>query len=252
MEICFSSNVPDDTYFRTGEVEPEIDGHTLTLYNGDGRHRSWGHPGVTSTVVVEAIDFVAVHVGFHHKHGGGQFWRFYNVNGLIEQVAWKALPDETRQIVLDAIEAGKAPSWARSPGKVRKDYHRPSQHKFTAYKIVVLAEDGTMHSLYMPASRTYEIGKTAIEQARPDHGGGLYVYADRDTLIATYQAGALVTDRLPGQRAVIECECWGNIEYYSPTGACISHWVRKGETASVKKMSVTYCRPIRILETFTV
>jgi hypothetical protein len=242
MEIRFSSDVPDSTYFRMGDVEPVIKDSSLTLYDGSGSRRfSWGQPGVTSTVVVNALDFVAVHVGFHHKHGGGQFWRFYNVNGSVQQVAWKDLPDETRQVVLDA----DAPAWARQPGKLRKDYIKPTPRKFSARKIVRIIED-QLYSLY--DATTYEIGKTRIEQARPNHGGGYYVYTGddvKDRFLAG-QIGAKGT----GQYAILECECWGRREYYDFNGECITRAVEQGLTSDTHKIAVTYCKPTSVVETF--
>lgn len=247
MEICFSSNVPDNTYFRTGDVDPQIDGDTLTVLDGSGSRRSWGQPGVSSTVVVNAPDFVAVHVGFHHKHGGGQFWRFYNVNGSIEQVAWRDLADETRQVVLDAYEA-KAPNWARVPGKLRKDYIKPAPRKFSAFKIVQVAGD-QMCSLH--DSSVYELGKTRIERARPNHKGGYYVYTGAD-IQQRFLSGTIAGGPKSGQQyAILECECWGNKEYYAANGDCITGWVEKWDE-DAHKIAVTYCRPVSIVETFEV
>jgi hypothetical protein len=243
MEIRFSSDVPDSTYFRTGDVTPEVGANEITVYDGSGSRRSWGIPGVTSTVVVNAPDFVAIHVGFHHKHGGGQFWRFYNVNGSIEQVAWKDLPDETRQVVLDA---GK-PSWAREPGKLRKDYVKPAVHKFSAYKVVRIIEE-QLYSLY--DATTYEIGKTRIEQARPNHGGGYYVYTG-DDVKERFLAGQ-IGSKCSGQYAILECECWGRREYYDYSGDCITYYVEHGLANNTHKIAVTYCKPVSIIETFEV
>src|SRR3990167_49258 len=66
MQTQFSSDVPDGTYFRTGDAEPSIneDGSIIIL-DGNGSSRSWGRPGVTSTVVYDDCDLIAVHIGFH-------------------------------------------------------------------------------------------------------------------------------------------------------------------------------------------
>jgi hypothetical protein len=245
MEIRFSSDVPDNTYFRTGDVEPTVEDNGLTLYDGSGSRRSWGQPGVTSTVVVSAPDFVAVHVGFHHKHGGGQFWRFYNVNGAIEQVAWAGLADETRQIVLDAMD-DKAPGWARQPGKLRKDYIKPAPRKFSAFKVMRIADDKLL-SLYDDTE--YQIGKTRIEQARPNHGGGYYVYTGDD--VKTRFLDGHIGRKVEGQQyALVACECWGRREYYDYSGECITYAVEHGLLNSVHKVAVTYCKPQEVIETF--
>lgn len=244
MEIRVSNDVPDSTYFRTGDVEPEISDNALTVYDGNGSRRGWGTPGVTSTVVVDAPDFVAVHVGFHHKHGGGQFWRFYNVNGKIEQVSWTKLDDEIRQIVLDAYDEN-APQWARVPGKLRRDCIKPAPRKFLAFKIVELANE--MQSLY--DGTTYELGKTKIEKARRNHNGGYYVYTGSD-VIERFRAGE-IANRKEGQYALLECECWGNREYYDASGDCITWWVEH-EGWSCHKIAVTYCKPVKIVDTFEI
>jgi hypothetical protein len=245
MEIRVSNDVPDSTYFRTGDVEPAISDNTLTVYDGDGTRRSWGRPGVTSTVVVDAPDFVAIHVGFHHKHGGGQFWRFYNVNGQIERVGWASLPDETRQIVLDACNEN-APRWAREPGKLRADYIKPGPRKFMAFKVVEIRDD-KMESLH--DYTTYELGKTRIERARPHHNGGYYVYTGGDVK-DRFLAGK-IAKKSPGRYAVLECECWGHREYYDDAGECITPWVEQHDLPA-HKIAITYCKPVRIVETFEV
>jgi hypothetical protein len=219
--IIESGNVPDDTYFRTGDVEPRIkDDGSIVIYNGQGSRRSsWGAPGVTSTVVVDAPDFAAIHVGFHHKHGGGQFWRFFAINGETVQVAWKDLDDETRQVVLEAAEE-KAPGWAKTPGKLRKDYtpSNPKANLFTGYKVVKVLNDGRMVSLY-DGRVEYTLGKTLVERARPGHNGGFYSYLDGETIIDHYKAGDIIGDPKPGRKALLRCECWGTIvayDFFSP------------------------------------
>lgn len=118
-QIVTSKNVPDFTYFRTGDCEPLVrDGSTIEIVNGQGTRRSsWGAPGVTSNVLVQSESFVAVHVGFYHKHGGGQFYRYFVVrDGKAERVNWAKLDNACRQMVLDAPK----PYWAKAPGKLRE------------------------------------------------------------------------------------------------------------------------------------
>ena len=117
VQIANSKNVPDFTYFRTGDAEPLIRDNQIEVLNGQGSRRSsWGAPGVTSTVLVQSESFVAVHVGFHHKHGGGQFYRYFVVeNDVPRRVNWVKLTNEQRQMVIDAPK----PYWAKAPGKLR-------------------------------------------------------------------------------------------------------------------------------------
>lgn len=105
---------PDRTYFRTGAAEPELEvadqgEQVLKLVNGEGSRRSsWGAPGVTSTVLLSTDTLIAIHVGYHHKHGGGQFYRYYRHENEWEQVTWAGLDDNERIDVLDACEKKSA------------------------------------------------------------------------------------------------------------------------------------------------
>jgi len=234
IEILVSNAVPDGTYFRTADAEPEIDNETqsITVLDGRGTRRSWGTPGVTSTIILDTLDVVAIHVGFHHKHGGGQFWRFVSINGALEFVPWKSLDDDMRQAILDAA-ATRAPSWARLPGKLRKNYltGRPKSNLFTAYKICGIDDAGQLTSLYDPEI-VYELYRVNVQAARPGHGGGWYVHPHQDRLKQLYESGDLV-DRRAERAALVQCECWGNTVEYSSG-----------------KIGVTYCKPISIIEEF--
>lgn len=120
MKITETNQVPDSTCFRVGDAEPTINGDDIEILNGQGTRRSsWGTPQVNTTILTETCDFVAALIGFSHKHGGGQFYRYYIANGKGPQrVTWSKLTDDERQIVIDAYEE-KAPHWARRPGKLR-------------------------------------------------------------------------------------------------------------------------------------
>ena len=246
MEIRFSNDVPNDNYFSTHEVEPTVGSQVIVLYNGYGRGGKWGRPGVTSTVVVQALDFLAIHVGYHHKYGGGQFWRYYNVNGIVTPVTWRSLADETREIVLDGWRS-VAPDWARCPGKLKSEYVSPKQNKFTAFKIVEVCDDGSFESLYDHTK--YIIGHTMIERARPYHEGGYYVYLGNNVK-ERFLTGKIAY-RYPGQFAILECECWGNTEHYDSNGNCITDSIHF-DSVSVHKIAVTYCKPIAVHDIFTV
>src|SRR5260221_7584299 len=82
---------PDGTYFRVHAAEPELEVNdqgeqVLNLVNGTGTRRSsWGAPGVTSTILLQTDTLIAIHVGFHHKHGGGQFYRYYRFHSGLQQ-----------------------------------------------------------------------------------------------------------------------------------------------------------------------
>lgn len=79
------SEVPgSNTYFRTSDVTPTVEGETLNIYNARGQSRSWGTPKVTSTVKPLSDSVVKVEVVGWHKHTvspvGGNFY-FVNENG---------------------------------------------------------------------------------------------------------------------------------------------------------------------------
>ena len=250
MEIKQSHQVPDNTYFRTGDAEPTIeqDG-SITILDGNGKHRGWGSPGVTSTVIYDnEDDFVAVHVGFHHKHGGSQFWRYYTTDGEeTRRLTWGQLPDQVRQAVLDAY-TDHAPTWANSPGKLRSQRKKPSTRKRTTYKLVRLdLDDGKMVSLYDGRTQ-YQIGKRLVEAVNYDagedewgfvrHGGGYYSHPTPEQVKALYESGNLVPAqclRDADHLALLECEISGRIAKF-PNG----------------KLASTYLKPVRVVEEMTV
>lgn len=232
MKHKFSSNVADSTYFRTAAAEPDVneDG-SITLYDGRGARRSWGAPQTNSTVIVDAEDFLAVLVGFSHKHGGSQFYRYFvqTPTGPARRT-WAQLTDDERQLVLEGYDA-KAPAWANRPGKLSTERRKPSVEKWTAYKLV-RSINGALTSYYDDSAWT--LGRTRTEAARENHGGGYYVHASIETMKALYNADNLIPNHNGiGTPTVIECECWGNrIEYSSG------------------KIAVTYCKPVQVVETW--
>ena len=234
MNITTSTNVPNDTYSRTDEHEPSITAQGVTIYTGNGTRRGWGTPGTTSTVVLNDDDFCAVHIGFHHKHGGGQFWRYYTTDGTaISQVEWRQIPDEQRARILAAYDA-KAPGWAKAPGKLRSTYAKPSAKIRIAYKLVEVRADGTLISLY--SGEQYVIGKRLAEAARENHNGGYYAYPTAAQVLALWNSGDLVPDRCyfdAKRLALLEVEISGTIIEY-PNG----------------KVAATYLKPIAVVDTF--
>lgn len=181
MRIQIATDIPDSTYFRTGDAEPVINADgSLTVLNGQGTRRSsWGAPGVTSTVIYETETFAAIHVGFHHKHGGGQFWRYYLSDGQqTARVTWASLDDETR-LVIRQTAARKAPSWAKEPGQLRSEYKKPAEARREGgeYYYKAVAMDGDKLLSIFDGRTEYAIGTTLVQPVRKGHGGGFYVYA---------------------------------------------------------------------------
>lgn len=236
LQINTSSNVPDSTYFRTGNVEPDLESETLTIYDGTGTRRSsWGQPGATSTVVLNADDLAAVHVGFFHKHGGGQFWRYYRRGeDTWRQVTWAQLSDQERERVLVAYE-DRAPSFAKVPGKLRTNYAYPTIQSRTSYKLVELVDGHRLFSVY-DGQTEYLLGKRLVEKAVSNHGGGYYSYPDIAGVRSRFDDGSLFPSRCYRESmalALIECEISGTILEYENG-----------------KMASTYLKPLRIVEQF--
>ena len=124
MNIQEVYTVPDSTYFTLSDVAPEIKGDTIATCGGHGTPRSWGAPQCTTTAVVNADDFCALHVGFSHMHRGGQGWFYFvRTDTGIARRTWARLTDDERELVLHNLD--KSPAWAKSPGKLRADYVKP-------------------------------------------------------------------------------------------------------------------------------
>ena len=257
MNIQTNTQIPDSTYFTMSDVAPVItDNGDIEITNGEGSRRSWGRPQVTSTVVLDECDIVAIHVGFSHKHRGGQGWHYFTTDGLeTTKVTWAQLPDELRRRILDA--SNKAPSWAKAPGKLRSQHAKPSTRKpQTAYKLVRMDGD-RMVSIY-DGRTEYVIGKRLgeavnakieqrtvwtgefyenyrVEEVAVTHDGGYYSHPSVEQALDLYNSGNLVpTSRLDmgDKLALIECEISGKIARY-PNG----------------KLASTYLKPVAVLRT---
>lgn len=237
----------DSTYFTMSDVAPYYDENRdrLVIQNGKGTRRSWGAPSVTSTVVFRGRSLVAIHVGFSHKHRGGQGWHYWLHEGESwVKVAWGKLSDADRRKVLDRTD--RAPSWAKAPGKLRKERRTPTMNTVIAYKMVAV-RDGQYVSLY-DGNTTYEIGQRLTQAAKSNHGGGYYAFPRIDGLMSLYRKGQLVpSECMAGVStlAILEVELGGRIIEYPQ-----DHWyyANKGP----KKLAATYITPIQVVDTFEV
>lgn len=222
MKIIINTEVPDQTYFTLTDVEPAASGNALTITHGNGTHRSWGKPGVDSTVVLNTATITAVHVGFHHKHRGGQGW-FYFLKG--ERRTWAQLDEKRQKQVLAA--ASKAPGWAKAPGKLKSERAAVAAEKMTGYKLVGFAE-GELVSLY--DGSVYTLGVKRSQAARSNHHGGFYAYADLELATGLLDSKlAWKYERL----AVVEVALSGKIIHYDNG-----------------KLAATHITPLRIVERF--
>ena len=59
-----------------------------------------------------------MHVGFHHKHRGGQGWAYF-VAG--QRRTWAQLTPAQQRRVVKAYRLGVPPSWAAQPGRIKGD-----------------------------------------------------------------------------------------------------------------------------------
>lgn len=232
MKININTNIPDSTYFAMSDVTPEIDSDgNITIYSGKGKSRSWGAPQVTSTVVLEDCDLVAIHVGFSHKHRGGQGWHYFTTDGqTTRKVTWAQLPDETRQRILN--NENKAPRWAKTPGKLKSQAIKPAAKMQTAYKLVRVDGDKLI-SLY-DGEVEYKLGKRLAQKAADDHQGGWYSHPSVEQVKSLLGGGNLVPSRCLSQGmtlAMLRCEIGGTIIDY-PNG----------------KKASTYLTPVEVIE----
>lgn len=116
LTIKIDSEILNGTYFTMSDLTPVLDEAegVLTVQNGKGSRRGWGTPTVTSTVVVNAEGFTAIHVGGWTKHGGCQGFHYWLGN---RKVTWAGLDNAKRQMVLDG--AAVLPVWAKAPGELK-------------------------------------------------------------------------------------------------------------------------------------
>ncbi len=157
-----STGFQDSVHLRRGDVEPTLQGNTLTVYEGRGRkHQRGATSRVWGEVVLQGEDLVAVHVGFASLDSKGQFWRFFQPTaGTWQRVKWTHLTDRERRRVRGAATL-YAPHWAKSPGKLRSEY-APR----TVYDIVRRQEQGSL-SPYAPASeRAQPVALHVVESDR--------------------------------------------------------------------------------------
>ena len=111
IEIQFTSGA---NYFTLSEIAPVIEGSTITYLNGWGEKRYWGTPHVTATVFVRTNSFVALHMGYSHKHRGGQGYYYYVISdGEISRKNFSQLLAEQQYLVEQNVSS--LPSWAKKP-----------------------------------------------------------------------------------------------------------------------------------------
>ncbi|CAG9460186.1 unnamed protein product [Pedinophyceae sp. YPF-701] len=132
------------------------------------------------------------------------------LRGAVES-AWQATSGAPRTDPVAARVALESDGRTRLPQALpRPVQDPPPAHADSRYKVVALV-DGVPTSIY-DASTQYPIGQTLMQRARPDHGGGMYVFRSvedclaRDAAVFGRGGGRRELDRCP--RAIIRCRCW--------------------------------------------
>lgn len=195
MNITEHDFCPDSTYFRGGDVEPDVKEDGLHIYSGRGSRRGWGTPGNTSFVIYNDDNLTSIFVGFYHKHGGGQFWRHYR-NG--QRVMWRGLDDGERMLILDAYATDAAPGFADPPGKLKRDYLKPKelqrleideQGTIYGYKYLSLV-DGVFHSPMVGfGGAAWENGELEADQEPTENNSnGVYCMKSRKSPVLSRYA----------------------------------------------------------------
>ena len=77
LRIIQSGNVPAGSFLTARDVEPVLSEEDLTIFAGTGPSYPWGNAVVASTVVLQNLDLVVIHMRLCHRHGTEQCWRYY-------------------------------------------------------------------------------------------------------------------------------------------------------------------------------
>jgi len=219
-------DVPD--YFRRGELEPVLicdvasRREILHIYKSSETSES----GASSHIILKSEDLVSILVGYYFsglgrkaraKTRGGQFWRHYK-NGI--RLEWREIPDEDRLRILEACDLF-APPWAKAPGKLAADRHKPRHHErveydsagaIVGYKYLTfcykLLEEPVFRSQWSPMK--FEDGKTqtvniiwrdnfleADQIPSEDNTNGIYAAKTFDSPILAKYSGRAFKDGKP-------------------------------------------------------
>lgn len=218
------------TYFRSSDIAPEIaeDAKSISVYDGEGLHRSWGRAFVSSYEVLKTRTFAMVLVGYKHKHGGGQGWYYFErtPDGITRRTASQLSTRRRRQVLNTYEQLPSFLSWANRPIESVEKPKREKPVRRVRFKQVALDTDGTLRSIF--DGTEYVIGKTLREASKPEHGGGFYVYDSAEQAEqAVFPRKSRFAD-LP--RTIVQCEVWGRMNVYGNG-----------------KQSWTYCKPVEVI-----
>jgi len=227
-QIADSGSYYDSTYFTMSDIVPYIMNGVIKTYNFEGTRRGWGRSQCKSTIVVNENGLVSIHVGFSHKHGGGQGYHHF-VNG--QKRTWAQLTEAQQMVIAEAVSE-KAESWWKSAGKLKSERVIPTST--VAYKIVRMNDDELV-SVYDATTR-YEIGKKLTQACSEGHGGGYYAFESMESMYSSFKNGTTFPEGTDteGTFAVIQVECSGKRVDY-----------KNGKSA------FTHIKPVAVIATFT-
>lgn len=251
LQIVQTNEVVDADWLDRSMLEPTLSQNAdglwvLTVYR-QGEYGKFAVPYISSHILLadSELGLVVVLVGYHgsatEKYGRmgymtqkGQFFRFYQLapSGDWQQVQWRLLGDEIRQLILETVQE-HGPTWAKKPGKLQAERKPPTKRVAMISFKVVRVIDERYFSLYQPDVE-YIIGQRMKEPAKPKHGAGFYSYptVEKGTAFLTDCTKSLPFHPKVETRelALLECEIGGRIIDYG------------------HKLCSTYLCPIRVLE----
>lgn len=174
MEIIEKTKDNFDPYnLSRGLIEPYIEDGKLVLHSA--RDSDCGY---SAQAILNDEDLTCVLVGYwfrikKNRNGGGCFYRHYK-NGV--QVVWKSLDESDRLRILDQ----QLPPWARTPGKLKRDYWKPHQHSkvekdnggnIIAYKYLVWDEEKQIFKSFSHYAKVKDWVGNSMWADEPPHEG---------------------------------------------------------------------------------
>jgi hypothetical protein len=165
-----------------------LDGHAIVVCVRETEGSEWGVKTISKKY----------HLVKRHEAGG------ISTEPTTLQVARYAKQGIPFGSIVDAAEVKGRPKLPPPPPP-------PPPPPAMRYKAVAVRADGTLASIY-DDSVTYAVGREMRQTARPDHGGGWYVY--RSEFEAAHCHVPKDSDNFFLPRAIIRLACTGRAVYY--------------------------------------
>jgi len=120
MKIITSPAIPQENYFTVSAIAPVLEHDQLTIMTGEGARHGWGRCRVTSTVICDTSDFIAVYLAWQHKRYGSLFgghaWRYYErLEYRWQQKVYKCLTRDHKDHLAALWRAGSMPHGVYAP-----------------------------------------------------------------------------------------------------------------------------------------